>query len=102
MEFIDTLFLALGKRPIIFLHIWHHTTVTLFCYYAIKNAISFGHYFMFFNCIIHFIMYGYYALMTQEKYKKRLRKHSYIITFLQTFQMIIGIAICSYAIIYPY
>jgi hypothetical protein len=91
-ELIDTLFLVLGKRPVIFLHWYHHITVLLFCWHAYSKAISTGVYFACINYGVHSIMYSYYAL-TQLGFKDSLRPIAPYITIVQMSQMIFGLMV---------
>jgi len=62
LEFGDTILLALKKRPVSFLHSFHHFTVALYCWHAQLVNVSFAHLFVLINLCVHATMYGYYAL----------------------------------------
>ena len=93
-EFVDTLFIVLRKKPLIFLHYYHHVVTMLFCWYCNQTVHKYGCHGFFFaavNLFVHAIMYSYYALMAL-----RIRIPSPIarmITVVQIVQMVIGIAI---------
>ncbi|VWU49175.1 long chain fatty acid elongation enzyme, putative [Hepatocystis sp. ex Piliocolobus tephrosceles] len=96
VEYGDTIFLILKKKPLTFLHIYHHLTVTLYCFYSQKELVSHAHYFVFLNLCIHTIMYCYYGLvMIIPKIVLKIRK---LITALQIIQMVIGMTISYHAI----
>ena len=40
--FVDTVFLVLQKKPVIFLHWFHHVTVLLYCWHAFANWTASG------------------------------------------------------------
>ena len=93
-EFIDTVFLVLKGRDIILLHGYHHLITMLFCWYnvfAVYNNLVF--YFAAINYFVHAIMYTYYAAATLG-YRSKIDQ---FITFIQTFQMIIGLGIIFYS-----
>jgi len=96
-ELFDTVLLRFTKSKIHFLHIYHHISVLLFCWYAQFVTYSFYIYFAWINYFIHSIMYFYYALVINEKIRSIIRPYSNIITILQISQMIIGLCITIYA-----
>ena len=57
-EWLDTYFLILSGKPVITLHYFHH--MTTFTMAAVVHNFPVGG-FCFINCIVHFIMYAYYA-----------------------------------------
>ncbi|KEG05398.1 fatty acid elongase, partial [Trypanosoma grayi] len=59
-EMLDTAFLVFQKKPVIFLHWYHHLTVMLFCWHAYAYTISSGLWFATMNYCVHSIMYFYY------------------------------------------
>jgi len=59
-ELGDTVFLAFRKKPIIFLHWYHHVTVLLYCWLAVESQHSCCVVFGFMNSWIHMFMYYYY------------------------------------------
>ncbi|KAF8819490.1 GNS1/SUR4 family protein [Cardiosporidium cionae] len=100
IEFGDTAILVAKKKPILFLHVYHHFTVTLYCLHAQAVNVAFGHHFAFINLCIHSVMYLYYALTVIVPWWPILRVFRPYITISQTLQMVIGCglaysAICS-------
>jgi len=92
LEWIDTIFLILRKKNIIFLHWFHHLVTMLYCWHSTIYSCQVdatGTWFAAINLFVHFIMYGYYGLTSIGI---RLA-NSFLITFIQFFQMIIGIFI---------
>ncbi|CRG96747.1 long chain fatty acid elongation enzyme, putative [Plasmodium gallinaceum] len=96
VEYGDTLFLILKKKKLTFLHSYHHFSVVIYCLYSQKELVSHAHYFVFFNLIVHSIMYFYFGFIyILPKIVIKMRK---FITCLQIFQMFVGIFISYYAI----
>ncbi|KJH52247.1 GNS1/SUR4 family protein [Dictyocaulus viviparus] len=90
-ELLDTAFIVLRKRPLLFLHWYHHVTVMIFTWHAYKDHTASGRWFIWMNYGVHAFMYTYYALRAM---RVRLSKHiAMVITVLQISQMIMGIAI---------
>jgi hypothetical protein len=90
-ELVDTFFIVMRKRPLIFLHWYHHVTVLLFCWHSIATESSTGLYFIAMNYTVHAIMYGYYFLMAM-KIKPPIP--AWTITVAQISQMFVGTFIC--------
>ncbi|CEM23299.1 unnamed protein product [Vitrella brassicaformis CCMP3155] len=101
LEFGDTVLLALRKRPITFLHAYHHLTVALYCWHAQSLNVSFAHLFVFINLCIHGVMYLYYALSVLFARNKILYKLRPYITGAQLSQMFVGLAITIAALLNP-
>lgn len=87
-ELVDTVFIVLRKKPLIFLHWYHHVTVLLFCWNAYVSEASNGLYFVSMNYTVHAVMYFYYFLMSIKSIPKWFP--SWIITLMQITQMVIG------------
>ena len=87
-ELIDTVFIVLRKKPLIFLHWYHHVTVLLYCWNAYVTMSSAGLWFVSMNYTVHAVMYFYYYLQAIKKIPKWFP--SWIITLMQITQMIIG------------
>ena len=98
-ELGDTSFLVLRKRPIIFLHVYHHVTVFIYCAYAYADFVSTGRWYGAMNYYIHSIMYAYYAL-TSLKLFRVPKVINVSITSLQMLQMIAGLLITMVVIKY--
>lgn len=90
VEFGDTILLFLKRRPIPFIHTYHHCTVTLYCLHAQYTNVSFAHLFALMNLFVHAIMYMYYAAATAAPGAKFLRRLRPGITLLQLLQMLVG------------
>jgi hypothetical protein len=61
-ELCDTAFLVLRKRPVSFLHAFHHATVLLYSWSAFALRSHLGLHFTTMNLAVHALMYLYYAL----------------------------------------
>ncbi|CDJ49043.1 GNS1/SUR4 family domain-containing protein, putative [Eimeria brunetti] len=62
VEFGDTFILVFKKKPLSFLHVYHHLTVTLYCWSAQRINVDFAHGFVLMNLGVHSLMYLYYCL----------------------------------------
>ncbi|EJW85432.1 hypothetical protein WUBG_03656 [Wuchereria bancrofti] len=84
-EFGDTVFIVLRKRPLLFLHWYHHVTVLVYTWHAYKDHTASGRWFIWMNYTVHAFMYTYYALRAM---RKRLPKMAaMMVTILQILQM---------------
>lgn len=100
-ELLDTAFLVLGKRPVIFLHWYHHVTVLLFCWHSYTQIISTGVWFALVNYGVHSVMYTYYACTQHSKVMKCwVAPLAPYITLIQTSQMLFGLLIIGSNIYY--
>jgi elongation of very long chain fatty acids protein 6 len=92
-ELIDTLFIVLRKRPLGFLHWYHHATVLLFCWFTYVNENP-GLTFIAMNYTVHSVMYFYYFLTAIKAWPKWLNPQ--FITLMQISQMVVGVACAIY------
>ena len=90
-ELIDTFFIVVHKKPLIFLHWYHHITVLLYCYHSYVTTSPPGIFFVVMNYSVHASMYGYYFLMAMKMRPKWF--NPIIITIFQISQMIVGVAV---------
>jgi hypothetical protein len=100
-ELIDTVFIMLRKRPLIFLHWYHHVATMWFCWFAWACKLQCGGAFAAMNLTVHSIMYSYYAFSALGFRFPNIVRIS--ITSMQIFQMIAGTEIVIHTLIYcPY
>jgi elongation of very long chain fatty acids protein 6 len=92
-ELIDTFFIVARKKPLLFLHWYHHVTVLLFCWHSYSTEASTGLFFVAMNYSVHAVMYGYYFLMAVNAKPKWLNPG--LITLSQISQMVIGTSLCA-------
>eukprot|EP00906_Rhabdomonas_costata_P003249 RCo004974 len=92
-ELLDTVFLVLQKKPVIFLHWFHHTTVLLYCWHAFINRVGPGLWFAAMNYTVHSVMYFYYFMMVVGL--KMAKPVAPLITMAQLLQMVVGCYITS-------
>lgn len=93
-EFGDTILLVLRKKPLIFLHWFHHSVVLVYSWHSATELTAAGRWFIQLNYMVHSIMYTYYAVTSAG-----FRPPKWIsmgVTTLQTSQMLIGIFISLY------
>jgi len=91
-ELVDTVFIVLRKKPLIFLHWYHHVTVLLFCWSSYATMAASGLYFVAMNYTAHSLMYGYYCMKALNICPKWFP--TFIITASQIAQMIVGTGVC--------
>ncbi|KAM5323661.1 very long chain fatty acid elongase 3 [Glossophaga mutica] len=88
IELGDTAFIILRKRPLIFVHWFHHSTVLVFSSFGYKNKVAAGGWFMTMNYGVHSFMYTYYTLKA-AKVKSPMWLPR-LITSMQILQMLMG------------
>ncbi|KAH9597966.1 ELO family [Trypanosoma melophagium] len=100
-EMMDTAFLVLQKKPVIFLHWYHHLTVAIFCWHAGHALLPSGLWFATMNYCVHSIMYFYYFVCACGL-RKVIRPIAPLITTLQILQMMAGTFIVTYTAYHSY
>lgn len=90
-ELGDTLFIVLTKKPLIFLHWYHHISVMVYVWYSYTDHTAPGRWFMVMNYIVHSFMYTYYMLRAMKIQVPRGVNIS--ITTLQIIQMVMGMVV---------
>lgn len=113
-ELCDTVFVVLNKKPLMFLHWYHHITVLLYCWHSYAMRASVGLSFSSMNFTVHAFMYTYYAIQNKTslelsrakklpeaqakeamkkpmRMKRRLATVAPFITVMQISQMVVGV-----------
>ncbi|KAK6049987.1 GNS1/SUR4 family protein [Cooperia oncophora] len=62
LEFGDTILLVLRKKPLIFLHWYHHVLTMNYAIMSYSHDIAYNSWITWMNFTVHSIMYGYYML----------------------------------------
>ncbi|GMT23068.1 hypothetical protein PFISCL1PPCAC_14365, partial [Pristionchus fissidentatus] len=91
VELGDTMFIVLRKRPLIFLHYYHHVAVLIYAAHSGAEHATPGRSFVLMNYAAHSLMYTYYAARAMGYRPPEFVSVS--ITICQTTQMLLGVAI---------
>jgi len=59
-EFLDTVFIILKKKPLIFLHVYHHAATVFFVWIVLDHNLTILYFDGSANCLVHVVMYYYY------------------------------------------
>jgi len=90
-ELLDTFFIVVHKKPLIFLHWYHHVTVLLFCWHSYTTGSPVGLFFVVMNYAVHAVMYGYYFLMAVGMRPRWF--NPIVVTLMQIAQMAVGVSV---------
>ena len=95
IELLDTVLLVVRKKPVTFLHYFHHATVLLYCWYAGAAEQSTGIFFAVMNYGVHALMYLYYTLQALVGVGLLRARPSWgkLVTILQLLQMALGVTV---------
>lgn len=97
-ELWDTFFLVVHKKPLLFLHWYHHLTVLLYCWHSYVTTSPSGIFFVVMNYAVHAVMYGYYFLTAVKR--RPAWFHPMVVTCLQLGQMFAGMGVTVLAYYY--
>ncbi|PPQ80839.1 hypothetical protein CVT25_001964 [Psilocybe cyanescens] len=89
LELLDTVFLALKKKPLQFLHVFHHSATALLCFTQLNGKTSISWTVITLNLAVHVVMY-YYYYATAGGAKFWWKKY---LTSMQITQFVIDLAI---------
>ena len=92
IELFDTAFMIVRRKPVSFLHWYHHTSVLAYTWFAVVVGFCPGWYFATINSGVHTIMYFYYyrsACGVRLTYDR-------LITTCQLTQMVLGVCITGW------
>ncbi|KAM9980780.1 hypothetical protein ACTFIY_003083 [Dictyostelium cf. discoideum] len=59
-ELLDTVIIVLKKKPLIFLHVYHHCIVVWLCWFFLYSGWNFQLWVVFLNTFVHVFMYYFY------------------------------------------
>ncbi|GMR41594.1 hypothetical protein PMAYCL1PPCAC_11789 [Pristionchus mayeri] len=91
VELGDTLFIVLRKKPLIFLHYYHHAAVLIYTVHSGAEHTAPGRAFIAMNYLAHSFMYTYYTVAAAGVRLPRWVPMT--VTTIQTTQMLAGVAI---------
>jgi len=97
-ELLDTVIIVLKKRPIIFLHVYHHCITVLLVYVMIKEEVAVTWLSTVANVSVHIPMYYYYAI-SALRHSVWWKKY---ITVMQITQFVVDLSANSVGFVYFY
>ncbi|KAK6024818.1 GNS1/SUR4 family protein [Ostertagia ostertagi] len=93
-ELVDTVFIVLRKRPLMFLHWYHHILTGIYAFYSHPHTPGFNRYGIYLNYTVHAFMYSYYFLRSMKINVPGIVAK--FITTLQILQFVISCAILAH------
>ena len=90
-ELLDTAFIVLRKKRLLFLHWYHHVTVLLYCWHSYATEAPHALYFVAMNYAVHSVMYLYYGLMAIDRKPAWFAPE--VVTGAQITQMVVGVGV---------
>ena len=96
VEMGDTLFIVLRKKPLIFLHYYHHVSTAIFCFITTTyyyDANFAGMWFAAINSFVHTLMYWYFFRASTHYGSP---KWGFYLTLVQISQMVVGACVMLY------
>ncbi|KAF8375262.1 hypothetical protein PRIPAC_81691 [Pristionchus pacificus] len=94
----DTVFIVLRKRPLIFLHWYHHSSVLIASWHSAKECVACTRWFILINFGVASITYAYFAVKIVGIRRRRIV--SMAVTMLEIAQMIAGVLISCFVLHY--
>jgi len=82
-ELVDTVFLVLRKRPLMFLHWYHHVLTMIYAFYSYPMSPGFNRWGIYLNYSVHAFMYSYYFLRSMK-----IRVPGVVAKFITTIQIL--------------
>eukprot|EP01118_Nematostelium_gracile_P010034 TRINITY_DN3417_c0_g1_i1.p1 TRINITY_DN3417_c0_g1~~TRINITY_DN3417_c0_g1_i1.p1 ORF type:complete len:286 (+),score=52.24 TRINITY_DN3417_c0_g1_i1:82-939(+) len=92
-ELVDTVFMALAKKNLEFLHVYHHSATFWLCFSQLIGQTSVQWFVISFNLFVHIIMYYYYA---RSALGARIWWKKYLTT-LQIIQFVFDLGVVYYS-----
>uniref|UniRef100_A0AC35U6S5 Elongation of very long chain fatty acids protein n=1 Tax=Rhabditophanes sp. KR3021 TaxID=114890 RepID=A0AC35U6S5_9BILA len=89
-ELTDTVFLVLRKRPLMFLHWYHHILTLLYAFFSYPSSPGFNRWGIYLNFFVHAFMYSYYFLRSMK-----IRVPGFIAQFITSIQILQFIISCA-------
>jgi len=90
-ELFESIYFILEKKPLSFLHWYHHFVTYAFSCHALYTYNPSALYYSWMNLIVHAVMYLYYTLASINR---KPPSWGIIVTLGQIIQMFIGVAVC--------
>uniref|UniRef100_A0A0K0EXN5 Elongation of very long chain fatty acids protein n=1 Tax=Strongyloides venezuelensis TaxID=75913 RepID=A0A0K0EXN5_STRVS len=87
-ELIDTIFLVLRKKPLMFLHWYHHILTVMYSFFSYPYTPGFNRWGIYLNFFVHAFMYTYYFIASMKIRVPKAIAQS--ITTIQILQFIIS------------
>ena len=97
-EFLDTYIIILKKKPVIFLHWYHHAITALLTYIQQNDYTPVQWVPIVMNLVVHVVMYSYYLLSSFHFHVWWKR----YLTLFQIVQFIVDLSVCGYCTIRLY